>query len=129
MDTFQYRISLDNDNRLVRIECEGLLGLSTAQKMVKDARSLGVQTNFSLLYDFRQLRMPATVPLAIVATFPLLAGLPHSVPGETVNRLCASGLQAVNSAAHAMKGFIATAARSPDSTARRGAPGSASPPR
>ena len=26
----------------------------------------------------------------------LLAGLPHSVPGATVNRLCASGLEAVN---------------------------------
>src|ERR687891_1780068 len=28
----------------------------------------------------------------------LLAGLPHSVPGATVNRLCASGLEAVNAA-------------------------------
>jgi acetyl-CoA acyltransferase len=33
----------------------------------------------------------------------LLAGLPHSVPGETVNRLCASGLSAVASAARAAK--------------------------
>jgi acetyl-CoA acyltransferase len=31
----------------------------------------------------------------------LLAGLPHSVPGETVNRLCASGMSAVASAARA----------------------------
>ncbi len=31
----------------------------------------------------------------------LLAGLPVSVPGQTVNRLCGSGLQAVVSAAHA----------------------------
>src|SRR6201989_1320819 len=29
----------------------------------------------------------------------LLAGLPVSVPGSTVNRLCASGLEAVNQAA------------------------------
>src|SRR5687768_1159114 len=29
----------------------------------------------------------------------LLAGLPHTVPGFTVNRLCASGLTAVASAA------------------------------
>jgi 3-oxoadipyl-CoA thiolase len=29
----------------------------------------------------------------------LLAGFPHSVPGATVNRLCASGLEAINSAA------------------------------
>ena len=29
----------------------------------------------------------------------LLAGMPHSVPGATVNRLCGSGLEAVNSAA------------------------------
>ncbi|MGK0347306.1 MAG: acetyl-CoA acyltransferase, partial [Myxococcota bacterium] len=29
----------------------------------------------------------------------LLAGYPHSVPGITVNRLCASGLSAVNQAA------------------------------
>jgi 3-oxoadipyl-CoA thiolase len=33
----------------------------------------------------------------------LLAGLPVSVPGETVNRLCASGLSAVASAARAAK--------------------------
>lgn len=34
----------------------------------------------------------------------LLAGLPIEVPGSTVNRLCGSGLQAVVSAAHALKG-------------------------
>ena len=34
----------------------------------------------------------------------LLAGLPISVPGQTVNRLCGSGLQAVASAAHAIRG-------------------------
>jgi 3-oxoadipyl-CoA thiolase len=33
----------------------------------------------------------------------LLAGLPESVPGATVNRLCASGLEAVNCAARAIK--------------------------
>lgn len=33
----------------------------------------------------------------------LLAGLPVSVPGETVNRLCASGLSAVANAARAIK--------------------------
>jgi 3-oxoadipyl-CoA thiolase len=33
----------------------------------------------------------------------LLAGLPYSVGGQTINRLCASGLNAVNSAAHAIK--------------------------
>jgi len=33
----------------------------------------------------------------------LLAGLPESVPGATVNRLCASGLEAVNCAARAVK--------------------------
>lgn len=32
----------------------------------------------------------------------LIAGLPVTVPGQTVNRLCASGLQAVASAAHAI---------------------------
>ncbi|MBK6541333.1 MAG: 3-oxoadipyl-CoA thiolase [Flavobacteriales bacterium] len=32
----------------------------------------------------------------------LLAGLPVSVPGETVNRLCASGMSAVNQAARAI---------------------------
>lgn len=31
----------------------------------------------------------------------LLAGLPHTVPGETVNRLCASGMSAVATAARA----------------------------
>ena len=33
----------------------------------------------------------------------LLAGLPSRVPGATVNRLCASGLEAVNAAARAVK--------------------------
>jgi len=33
----------------------------------------------------------------------LLAGLPAEVAGQTVNRLCGSGLQAVNSAAHAIQ--------------------------
>ena len=33
----------------------------------------------------------------------LLAGLPQTVPGETVNRLCASGLSAVANAARAIK--------------------------
>jgi 3-oxoadipyl-CoA thiolase len=33
----------------------------------------------------------------------LLAGLPVEVPGQTVNRLCGSGLQAVANAAHAIK--------------------------
>jgi 3-oxoadipyl-CoA thiolase len=33
----------------------------------------------------------------------LLAGYPVEVPGQTVNRLCGSGLQAVNSACHAVR--------------------------
>ena len=33
----------------------------------------------------------------------LLAGLPYSVPGATVNRLCGSGLEAINQAAHAVE--------------------------
>ena len=33
----------------------------------------------------------------------LLAGLPHTVPGVTVNRLCASGLSAINIAARAIR--------------------------
>ncbi|HEX7050112.1 MAG TPA: acetyl-CoA C-acyltransferase [Longimicrobiales bacterium] len=33
----------------------------------------------------------------------LLAGLPVDVPGQTVNRLCGSGLQAVNTAFHAIR--------------------------
>jgi 3-oxoadipyl-CoA thiolase len=33
----------------------------------------------------------------------LLAGLPVSVPGATVNRLCASGLEAINAASRAVK--------------------------
>src|SRR5690348_14731815 len=33
----------------------------------------------------------------------LLSGLPHTVPGETVNRLCASGMSAVGHAARAIK--------------------------
>ena len=36
----------------------------------------------------------------------LLAGLPSSVPGTTLNRLCGSGLQAINSAFHAIAAGI-----------------------
>jgi acetyl-CoA acetyltransferase len=36
----------------------------------------------------------------------LLAGLPTSVPGATFNRLCGSGLQALNSAYHAIAAGI-----------------------
>ena len=32
----------------------------------------------------------------------LLAGLPHSIPGATINRLCASGMEAVGTAARAI---------------------------
>jgi acetyl-CoA acetyltransferase len=32
----------------------------------------------------------------------LLAGLPYTVPGETINRLCASGMSAVINAARAI---------------------------
>jgi 3-oxoadipyl-CoA thiolase len=38
----------------------------------------------------------------------LLAGLPASVPGATVNRLCGSGMNAVGNAAHAIKAGEAT---------------------
>src|SRR5205085_1588731 len=37
----------------------------------------------------------------------LLAGLPESVPGCTVNRLCASGLEAVNVAARMIEAGMA----------------------
>jgi acetyl-CoA acetyltransferase family protein len=36
----------------------------------------------------------------------LLAGLPPSVPGTTLNRLCGSGLQALNSAFHAIRADV-----------------------
>ncbi len=33
----------------------------------------------------------------------LLAGLPHAVPGATINRLCGSGMDAIGLAARAIK--------------------------
>src|SRR2546429_8394678 len=36
----------------------------------------------------------------------LLSGLPPEVPGQTVNRLCGSGMQAVHAAAHAIAAGI-----------------------
>ncbi len=38
----------------------------------------------------------------VARTAALLAGFPVTVPGQTVNRLCGSGLQALNAAAHAI---------------------------
>ena len=67
----------------------------------------------------------------------LLAGIPINVPGQTVNRLCGSGLQAIASAAHAIKSgegscFVAGGVESmtrapwvtlkPDTAFPRGAP-------
>jgi len=67
----------------------------------------------------------------------LLAGLPVEVAGQTVNRLCGSGLQAINSAAHAIMAgdgdaFVAGGVESmtrapyvmakPESAFERGAP-------
>ena len=42
----------------------------------------------------------------------LLAGLPIEVPGATINRLCGSGLDAVGTAARAIKARRGTAPRS-----------------
>src|SRR5512141_2686451 len=67
----------------------------------------------------------------------LLAGLPVEIPGQTVNRLCGSGLQAVTSAAHAVRGdegsrFIAggveSMTRAPQVTLKSGRAWDRSPP-
>ena len=42
----------------------------------------------------------------------LLAGLPKELPGATINRLCGSGMDAVGSAARAIKALSGIAARS-----------------
>src|ERR671932_1001853 len=61
----------------------------------------------------------------------LLAGLPDTVPGFTVNRLCASGLQAVASAAQAVQtgaadvgaaGRVQAMTRAPRGIAQPGTP-------
>ena len=61
----------------------------------------------------------------------LLAGLPVEVPGQTVNRLCGSGLQAVASAAHAIRagegdvlvaGGVESMTRAPYVTLKSGKP-------
>src|SRR3954470_5836154 len=67
----------------------------------------------------------------------LLAGLPVEVPGQTVNRLCGSGLQAVASAAQAIKagegetfiaGGVESMTRAPYVTLKSGEPWSRKPP-
>jgi 3-oxoadipyl-CoA thiolase len=61
----------------------------------------------------------------------LLAGLPVEIPGQTVNRLCGSGLQAVASAAHAIRagegdlfvaGGVESMTRAPYVTLKSGKP-------
>jgi len=61
----------------------------------------------------------------------LLAGLPVEIPGQTVNRLCGSGLQAVTSAAHAVRagegevfvaGGVESMTRAPYVTLKTGKP-------
>jgi 3-oxoadipyl-CoA thiolase len=67
----------------------------------------------------------------------LLAGLPVEVPGQTVNRLCGSGLQAVVSAAHAVRagegdvflaGGVESMTRAPYVTLKSGRPWDRSAP-
>jgi 3-oxoadipyl-CoA thiolase len=67
----------------------------------------------------------------------LLAGFPIEVPGQTVNRLCGSGLQAVVSAAHAIRsgegdlflaGGVESMTRAPQVTLKSGRPWDRSPP-
>jgi 3-oxoadipyl-CoA thiolase len=67
----------------------------------------------------------------------LLAGLPVEVPGQTVNRLCGSGLQAVASAAQAIKagegevfiaGGVESMTRAPTVLLKSGEPWSRTPP-
>jgi 3-oxoadipyl-CoA thiolase len=66
----------------------------------------------------------------------LLAGLPVEVPGQTINRLCGSGLQAVVSAAHAIRagegdcliaGGVESMTRAPYVMLKSGEPWSRSP--
>jgi 3-oxoadipyl-CoA thiolase len=67
----------------------------------------------------------------------LLAGLPVEIPGQTVNRLCGSGLQAVASAAQALKagegetfiaGGVESMTRAPYVMLKAGEPWSRKPP-
>ena len=67
----------------------------------------------------------------------LLAGLPVEIPGQTVNRLCGSGLQAVTSAAHAVRagegslfiaGGVESMTRAPQVTLKSGRAWDRSPP-
>jgi len=67
----------------------------------------------------------------------LLAGLPVEVPGQTVNRLCGSGLQAVASAAQAIKsgegavfvaGGVESMTRAPYVMLKSGTPWNRTPP-
>jgi 3-oxoadipyl-CoA thiolase len=67
----------------------------------------------------------------------LLAGLPVEIPGQTVNRLCGSGLQAVTSAAHAVRasegslfvaGGVESMTRAPHVTLKSGRAWDRSPP-
>jgi 3-oxoadipyl-CoA thiolase len=67
----------------------------------------------------------------------LLAGLPVEIPGQTVNRLCGSGLQAVVSAAHAIRagegnlfvaGGVESMTRAPLVTLKSGKAWDRSPP-
>jgi 3-oxoadipyl-CoA thiolase len=67
----------------------------------------------------------------------LLAGLPVEIPGQTVNRLCGSGLQAVVSATHAVRadegnlfvaGGVESMTRAPQVMLKSGRPWDRSPP-
>jgi acetyl-CoA acetyltransferase family protein len=67
----------------------------------------------------------------------LLAGLPVEIPGQTVNRLCGSGLQAVTAATHAIRaqegdlflaGGVESMTRAPQVMLKSGRPWDRTPP-
>lgn len=67
----------------------------------------------------------------------LLAGLPVEIPGQTVNRLCGSGLQAIATAAHAVRagegeifvaGGVESMTRAPYVMLKSGSPWNRTPP-
>ncbi len=75
MSDLIFQIYPDHQNRLLRVNCQGMLQLRGAVAMVCQARDTAARLGYPLVYDFRELALPEPAPVALALTFPLIAGL------------------------------------------------------
>ncbi len=69
MTEFNFQINVDREANLLRIKAEGALDKGRFMSMIKQARETAHQDQLNLLYDMRDLNLPAGILLSDVLTF------------------------------------------------------------